>query len=170
MFLKYLGSLLVIVGCGAGGFRIAAKHRLEEQVLRELIRIIDYMECELSFRLTSLPELCRCAVGTNKGTLKKFFSNLANELETQVSPDVDSCVSVVLKKNDNLSETVSEMLKLLGNTLGRFDLQGQLNGFASVKQEAIKHLEQLSEKNKVQLRSYQTLGLCAGATLAVIFL
>ena len=54
MILKVIGVILVIAGCGGVGFRIAANHRLEEKTLRQLIGILDYMECELQYRLTPL--------------------------------------------------------------------------------------------------------------------
>ena len=58
----------------------------------------------------------------------------------------------------------------LGDSLGRFDLSGQIQGLASVQKRAEFELEQLRRNQDVRLRSYQTLGLCAGAALVVLFL
>ena len=57
MILKWIGVALVVAGCGSVGFKISANHRKEEKALRQLIGILDYMECELQYRLTPLPEL-----------------------------------------------------------------------------------------------------------------
>ena len=170
MFLKLIGALFVVGGCGAVGFRVAAHHRYEERLLRQFLSIIEYMECELSFRLTPLPALCRQAAENRRGALQKFFLRLASELDSQISPDVTSCIAAALNKTENLTPVTSKLIKSLGATLGRFDLHGQLNGFAAIKSETKRCLDELSSSNNMRLRSYQTLGLCAGAALAIIFL
>ena len=57
----------------------------------------------------------------------------------------------------------------MGSSLGRFDLEGQLQGLESVRIYCREQLDELSKDRDVRLRSYQTLGLCAGAALAILF-
>jgi hypothetical protein len=59
---------------------------------------------------------------------------------------------------------------MLGTSLGRYDLQGQLNGIESVRIRCRSDLEELERNRDVRLRSYQRLGLCAGCALAILFL
>ena len=61
-------------------------------------------------------------------------------------------------------------LQLLGKTLGRFDLQGQLSGIASVKQLCKRDLDGLQNNQELRLRSYRTLGICAGVALVILFI
>ena len=63
-----------------------------------------------------------------------------------------------------------ESLELLGRSLGRFDLEGQLRGLESVRQVCRHGLETLAQNSAIRNRSYQTLGLCAGAALAILFI
>jgi stage III sporulation protein AB len=74
-----------------------------------------------------------------------------------------------IKKQTRLPEKLSQCLLQLGDSLGRFDLSGQLQGLGSVKKRAEFELEQLRRNQDVRLRSYQTLGLCAGAALVILF-
>ena len=53
--------------------------------------------------------------------------------------------------------------------IGRFDLEGQLQGLESVRVYCRDQLDNLAKDRDVRLRSYQTLGLCAGAALAILF-
>ena len=69
-----------------------------------------------------------------------------------------------------LPESVGKLLKELGKTLGRFDLPGQLRGIEGVRRSSRKALDQLERNRDVRLRSYQTLGLCAGAALAILLI
>lgn len=53
MIIKIFGSILVIAGCGGFGFKIAAARRKEEKTLRNLISALDFMECELQYRMST---------------------------------------------------------------------------------------------------------------------
>lgn len=170
MSIRIAGAILVIVGCGSFGFLIAAAHRREETILRQLLTALDYMQCELQYRLTPLPELCRQVAAGYSGAVRSVFFLLATELEDQISPDVERCMEHVLSKLKDLPKLTREAMELLGRSLGRFDLDGQLKGLEAVRQECRRNLEALAQNRDVRLRSYQTLGLCAGAALAILFI
>jgi len=54
--------------------------------------------------------------------------------------------------------------------LGRFDLPGQLEGIQAVRKRCEESLESIRKNRNERLRSYQTLGVCAGAALAIILI
>ena len=169
MTIKWIGALLVIAGCGGVGFTMAASYKREERCLRALVRALDYMTCELQFRLTPLPELCRTAGKECGGAAGQALTALASELESQISPDADSCMYAALSKMDNLPASTSEALSLLGKSLGRFDLNGQLQGIEQVRAHCRRELSSLENGRDQRIRGYQTRGVCAGAALAILF-
>ena len=166
---KWIGALLIIASCGGLGFSMATARRKEEALLRNLISALDYMQCELQYRLTPLPDLCRLVGKEQKGSIGIFFRNLSLELENQISPDVSSCVRAALAQMNPFPESTKKAIDMLGQLLGRFDAQGQLRGLEQVRQYCRETVDRLSENKEVRLRSYQTLGLCAGAALAILF-
>lgn len=168
MSFKWIGALLIIIGCGGVGFSFAAAHRREEQSLRHLTAALDYIECELQYRLTPLPELCRQAGQENQGCVKSVLLNLAKELEDQTSPDVMSCMNAAFLNVKDIPKRTRNALDVMAQSLGRFDLEGQLKGINSARSVCRQNLEELSVNRDVRLRSYQTLGLCAGAALAIL--
>lgn len=170
MMLKMLGVILVVAACGSVGFRIAANHRSEERALRQLIGILDYMECELQYRLTPLPELCRQAANEFVSIPGQVFQQLVSEMEAQISPDLGCCMAAALEKTPNIPTITKSELELLGKTIGRFDLDGQLKGLEAVRQDCRRHLDSLGTNREQRLRSYQTLGICAGAALVILFI
>ena len=170
MAIKWIGAICIFAACGGFGFQIAASQRKEVRTLRQLIRVLDFAECELQYRLTPLPELCRNLANECSGSLSKLFLRLSAELEDQISPNVSSCMQAAIAVTEELPIHTKEALSLLGESLGKFDLNGQLRGLASVRGECNRRLDALSENQDVRLRSYKTLGLCAGAALVILFI
>jgi stage III sporulation protein AB len=170
MSIKLIGAALIVAGCGGVGFSMAAAHRREENGLRQLIGALDYMGCELQYHLTPLPELCRGAAEQAGGCIRSVLLGLAAELENQIAPDAASCMNAAISKASKLPHQVRKNLTLLGGSLGRFELDGQLKGLEAARQQCRRDFDELSRDRDVRLRSYQTLGLCAGAALAILFL
>ncbi len=168
--LRWIGALLIIMGCGSVGFVMASAHRAEESNVRQLIAALDFMQCELQYRLTALPDLCRLTAAQCSGKLRSVFLTLACELEDQISPDVYHCMNAALAKVSNVPKQTGEHLRILSRTMGRFDLEGQLMGLENARHNCRAALEKLNENRDIRLRSYQTLSLCAGAALAILFL
>ena len=65
---------------------------------------------------------------------------------------------------------MKELLLELGRSLGNFDLNGQLRGIEAVRRQALEALQNSVKDRDQRIRSYQTLGLCAGAALAILLL
>lgn len=169
MTIKILGALLIIAGCGGFGFSITASWKREESALRQLIGALDYMQCELQYRMTPLPDLCRQAGLENRNSIGKFLTVLSNELESQISPDVASCMSAALACFPELPKRVVKAFEIMGMSLGRFDAEGQIRGLEAVRAFCRSELDAMAVNRDSRLRSYQTLGLCMGAALAILF-
>jgi hypothetical protein len=54
--------------------------------------------------------------------------------------------------------------------MGKFDIDGQINGLEAVRSLCRRMLDELTSGREVRLRNYQTLGLCAGAALVILFI
>lgn len=169
MQLKWIGSVLVILGCGGWGFSLAAAYVRQERQLKMLSRLLGLLRRELKYRLTPLPELARLAAKECTGSLKNVFLDFARELDWNSSPDAYGCMAEALKRHDCLPPKVRRLLRQLGRTLGRYDLEGQLQGMDAVEEECRHQLESLGADKEIRLRSYRTLGLCAGFALVILF-
>ena len=90
-------------------------------------------------------------------------------MDAQNASDIEQSMSSILEKNLKLPSLTRENLALLGRSIGRFDIDGQLKGLEAVRQACRRQAEALSYNRDARLRSYQTLGLCAGAALAILF-
>lgn len=170
MEIKWIGAVLVMAGCGGFGATLAAAYRREERQLRQLMEAVAYMECCLQYQLTPLPQLCRGAAQLLSGPVRRLFQTLAQELEFQIAPDAPSCMSAALSQTQELTKKCRSVCIQLGRTLGQLDLPGQLKGLELAEETCRRGLESLSSGRDERLRSYQTLALCAGAALTILFL
>ena len=167
---KIIGAVLIFAACGGWGLIIAYHHKKEVNSLKKLIAALDFLECELQYRMSALPDLCRQTAAETEGVLRQVFLRLCNELEDQISPDVRRCMQSVLAKTKDIPSVTVTCLQLLGDSLGRFDLEGQLKGLQNVRAECRVKLNKLLCNSDVRLRSYQTLGLCAGAAIVILLM
>ncbi len=170
MTVKLIGSILVIAGCGGFGFSLAAAQLREERSLRELIYAVETMECELNYRLTPLPDLCRVVCRQIGGEVGQLFQALADSLDTQLCTDVRKCMDDVLRQTKTLSPRVISLLRRMGSTLGRYDSEGQKTEFHAFHKECTDVLDKQMHHQQLRLRSYRTLGLCAGAALTILLI
>ena len=73
MSFKCIGAVLILLGCALAGFSMCACYRREEQQLGQMLSAMDYMVCELQYRVTPLPELCRQAGTLREGLISCFL-------------------------------------------------------------------------------------------------
>lgn len=170
MNLKLIGAVMIIVCCSGFGFSLAARHLDEIQCYKVLIKILEYMSWELHYRLTPLPQLCRQAAMHGKHRIFTVFQKFAAELDNQVAPDAYACMQNVTNRTANLPDSVKESIMELSECLGRFDLEGQLQGIESTRNLCFAKLNDLEKNKDVRLRSYQTLGICAGAAVVILLI
>lgn len=170
MLYKLIGAIIIVLACGGVGFQLAAQFRSEEKSLYNLLSILDFMECQLRYQLTPLPTLCREVATVFPQVPGHFFSELSRIMESQQIQDVESCVCQALNSCGNIPDITKIIISDLGKTIGRFDLDGQLKGLAAAKNECKRNLNILATCRETRLRSYQTLGLCAGAAIAILLI
>lgn len=170
MLFRIIGAVCVLATCGGVGFGMAYKYAQEERMLLQLLDVLEYMECEITYHLTPLPLLCRQASREGTGMIHTVFLSLANELERQVSPDVVSCMNVAVNSISRIPTQIARMFLELGRQLGRFDLQGQLKGIEIIKQKIRGVLKEKYKDKEEHMRRYKTFGICAGVSLIILLL
>ena len=170
MQVRIIGAFFVVAGCGGFGFSMAAAHRRSEAQLKQYLRALERMQWELSFRQPPLFQLFALCAETAGGTVGALFARISRELEQRLLADAGACVDKALETVPGLCREIRDQASLLGESLGRFDLPGQLQGLESALRQGNAALSRLENNRENRLRSYQTLGLCAGAALAILFL
>lgn len=170
MTIRWLGGILIIAASSFCGFSCAMHYRQEERNLRQLRCVIQKMECELSYQLSPLPELVEHGAASASGALRELLYRFASNLKQQHYPDAESCLRAALENRTDFSLRILELLNLLSSSLGRFDLAGQLKGFAELESMISMEQEQLANNRDNRLQSYRVLGICCGIALAILLI
>lgn len=167
--IRIVGAALLMAGCGGFGFTLASARRREITMLRKLINALQEMEWELKYRMPVLAGLCRIAADASGGVLRDIFLELADKLIKREVYDISACMNTIVVRKE-LPRSIRRNLRQLGTSLGRYDLEGQLQGLESIRRQCRKDLKKLEENSEQNLRNYQTLALCAGTALAIILI
>ena len=168
MSLKLIGTVFVIISCGACGFCIASQYIQKLKQLENIIHMLYYMENELEYQNSSLPVLCRQCAKHSAGQISAVFLLLSNEMEQQFKPDVFQCMQVVLDKICIQDAFIRETFRDLGKNLGGFHAGGQVSSLQRIRKNCEQELYNMKANKNNCVRSYQTLGLCAGAAIAIL--
>lgn len=167
MIRKFLGAALVIAASLGCGLERIANHKREEKALSELIHAITEMENELRCHQTPLYLLFQNAAN---GVLGEVMQNMSQILLTKSIPDAQRCMELVLIEEPKLPQKTKAALLLLGRSLGKFDLAGQLQEFSAVKAECQRMLDAHCHNQEARLRSYWAASLCFGILTAITLL
>lgn len=170
MSVRIIGAILIIAGCSSVGFMMAYSYRREIMILSEFSDFLNFLECELQYRTPPISYVLKHFSDNRKGTLSSFFQQLSKELESQIRPSVESCITAALSKASDLPKQTQYYIKKLSQTLGRFDIEGQVLEIQALQNEVTQKLNQLRVDQNSQTKNYKTIGICAGAALAILFI
>lgn len=170
MIVRLIGACFIILGCGGFGVVLSRNAKNEINALQNFLFAIEYMECELKYRMTPLPNLCLGAASISKGIIRVIFGSLGKKLMQNISPNVSECMNSVLKCNTNIPPKLYSLLINLGERLGKFDLDGQVHVLTSIHELASIELKRCQQGNDIRSRSYKTIALCAGAAMVILLI
>lgn len=166
--MKLIGCVLIVLGFAGCGFYGAFAYRAEIELLRCLYVALQHMAAQLKYKLLPLPALLSDAASTAKGKIGELFLSLSAELDRQSCPDVKTCLAVVLARESGLPKSVRDSMTDLSHSLGKFDLDGQLQGLEYMLEHLKEKLLLLEQDKTLKVQLARTVGICAGIGLAII--
>ena len=170
MINRVWGMLLLVTGCGGVGATMANAYRREVRMMQQLLLFLERISCDLQYRLTPLPQLLRSQAEMLTGDMQLIIQDFVVQLESQVTPDVSSCLHASIEMHANIPLRLQRLLLELGSTLGRFDLNGQLQCLDALQGAVKKDLTHLEDRLPGYTRCCHTYALGVGAILALILI
>lgn len=170
--IRWLGMILIAGASVSVGFGAALRIRQTTTQLGQLANALEVMRCELEYAMTPLLQLCQVVAKTSKGAIHALFVNLGQALTQDETWDTSRAMrqAIAQTKTLCLPEDILFSLLEMGQTMGKFDLDGQLSMLEMTQKRIQACLERYQRDQAQRCRSYQALGLCAGAALIVLML
>lgn len=123
--LKTVGAVMVIAGTVGLAWREVNRLRERTKVLRSLQGTMSYLEEELTFRLTPLPNLFEHLAKNRQGGVSRFFQTVWDAMDMPESSMRQNWVQAARKELSILKEAERQTVEELGEVLGQYDAQTQ---------------------------------------------
>ena len=167
--LRYLFLLGVIAGCTSIGFILSRGYADRLNELNDLSILINILQNKIKF--TQLP-------------LQEIFEELGNiKLKTKIHNIFLICSENLKKmKMENawdesieegrkffyLNEEDIEVLNILGSTLGKTDINGQMNEINEIKERIALQIQQAEKEKNRNSKMYKSLGTITGLGIVIL--
>ena len=169
--IKFLGAALVVAAASSVGLSLAHSVRREVRFLQQLAGVLELMRCEIPGRMAPVQELFTRAQACTSGELREVFSFCSQQIRSMSEPDIACVMDCALDEHaERLPPSCMELLRELGEKLGAYDLQEQVEALQALSARAEAALASLRQGRADRCRSYEVLGVCAGCALAIILL
>lgn len=170
--IRLLGAGFVALAAGAVGFGFARNVKLQCTQLDALVWALETMQGEMSARLTPLPELFLLLGSSGQRDVSLFFRTAGMALTTPPGCTVPVAFKWGFAASANFrpGEQAVQALYALASGLGRLELERQLAAIEQAKGAVTRELLSVQAQKQARMRSYGTIGVCAGLALAVILL
>lgn len=167
---KLAGSGLILGSTVWVGLRAALRLRRTQRELTELAAALDTVSAEIRFAASPFSPLCRRAGEGRCDSVRRFFHILAREGERPERCGEGLTRAACREAGLALPDPALRALGGLFDGFGRSDAEGQLSQLALAAAELERLRAELNAQLEGRCRSYQLLGLSAGAAILVLVL
>lgn len=173
MYLKIIGSLLIIMACSGYGFSKGKEYKKHLDELDELRRIVLMFESEISYSKMPLGELAGRISRKVDNPYKKWLGRLSFSLSKEANESLSEIwkrEAEILLTELSLKKEEQEDLKNLGIQIGNFNIQMQENSFRwyamQLEEQRMKLAGEVSEKQRL----CNSLGVLTGIFLVILLI
>jgi|LSQX01.1.fsa_nt_gb stage III sporulation protein AB len=170
MFLKIIGSFMVLAACCITGYSLSSEFTRRPGELRELQNILELFANEVRYFSTPLVDAFEKIAGKAKTPVGMFFSATASILRdgTLNASDAWNMAICEYNKKTSLAKEDLEVLDSFGKMLGKSDMEGQLSSI-ELTVKRLKILEREAEEKRVKTAGmYRKLSLLIGLAIIVL--
>lgn len=173
IWLKVLGSLLVLLASGSCGLQVAANYRRRPQELASLRTGLQLLETEIVYGSTPLPQaLERVAAGltgTAAGLYRRSAAALLNGRGVTGSEGWNRALTEVYPRSALTVEDL-EALRLLGLSLGASDRQDQVKHLTLCRERLAHQEAQARDQADRYAKIWSYAGVLSGLLVVLVLL
>ena len=170
--LKTAGVVMIIAACSGLGFRQALLYNRRIKECEQISRAVQFLLGEIRFHHLPLEEAMGRAGMVEKGAFAAFLKRLAGRLSGRDGGRFYELWQEELAGylKESLLGGEAELLYYLGQQLGQFDLEAQLENLSRFLEQWRMQTEELKRQEEKEGRLYRYLGVFAGFFLAILLM
>ena len=168
--IRLIGAVLVAAGGALLGFQAAAGLRGRVRTLGQLEDGLAVLERELELNLPTLPRLLARGAARGEGAARELFQGCVRGLERLDREDFPTLWRRLVGELTALDPEGQAILFPLGDTLGRYEAQRQLEVLSAARRRLRVWSARREADSRRKGRVYQALGLSGGAFLVILLL
>lgn len=168
--MKYLGILFIMISSGTVGIQMALELKRYCNLIRQLINALQILHNEINCNGTPLPQAFALVAVSATDSVERLFSGMAKALDQRrwmtplAAMEQQICNEASIKEKTE----ISEVLKTLASGLGRYDRESQLQSVNYANKRLADLLDKAEQDHSIRGKTYKTLGICAGISLAIL--
>lgn len=168
--LRMIGAVLVMAGTVGLGWRGVERLGERVEVLRGLQGAAAYLEEELAFRFTPLPQLFGQLSQNRKGAVGTFFGSVGKKMAQGDGPLRQIWQQAVEETLPMLKDEEQQTVAELGEVLGQYDAQTQVQTLKLTGERlAAFYLAAQEERSRLG-KVYLALGVAGGLVTVLILM
>lgn len=173
MAVMILGILLIIGSTTVIGVYCSYKSDYRMQELEELSKVMNILQSEIEYGISTLPEAIGVISERIEGPIKLILSECRSQLIEKRGQGINELwCSAIDKKNVNTYMNSNDInhLKDMGKILGYGDKDLITRGIESVIGYINNEIDSINELNKKNKKMYQSIGVLSGVLLVIVLL
>ena len=170
-YIRYI-FLVSILGCSTSiGFLLSNSYINRVKELKSISKLINVLQNKIKFTRKPLKDIFNELSRLEQNEkINRIFLNVSQNLENSTMSESWKNIVEEEKENLCLKEDDINLLKTLGNTLGKSDVDGQMseiNLFTELIKVQIQKAEREKEKNS---KMYKSLGTIIGIVIVIVLI
>ena len=169
--IRYFGFVLVTAGSAAIGILMASGVKQREQLYRQALFMLSYMQGEIEFHLSTLDKISLDLSQRLPAPLGGVFSAMNRRILQSPGNSLGQQMRLALRDcGQAMPAELQDELSALFSHLGRQDVSAQIRAIEESRQRLSLLRQQLFADRRERCRAYRTIGLCAGFALAILLI
>ncbi|HEY8348579.1 MAG TPA: stage III sporulation protein SpoIIIAB [Clostridiales bacterium] len=172
MFLKVLGSIIVLLSSSFLGYIMSRDCSKRPQQLRSLQNLLQMFENQISYSSDVLAEAFE-RISRAGGETGIFFRTTVDLLKNGSAANASEAWEKAVKKcigRTALKREDEQILLSFGKSLGSTDLEGQIKNIRLALGQLALQVEKAEENRKKNESMYKSLGILGGLALVIILI
>jgi len=168
IFIKYLILLMICLYSIFIGYLLSNKYKQRVEELREIKNLLGMLKTKIRFTYEPLPEILKESAESFNGNILKLIENV--KIKINIMTAGTAWQKAIDETDLNLNLEDKNILKKMGNLLGRTDVEGQLSEIEVTENFLNKQIEKAEQEKIKNEKMYKTLGIITGIGLVIILI